>query len=190
MDKEQGIYKMNWDWDKQNTQKSSNFELIEGVSDENDFIVLVGREIIITPTIVRIIIEDTKKLIRQNAEKDLFNLVNMGIAVNVWALLKDLEDKLKSGSFEEKEVEESFDTITTLYKIAFNNNPDIPEQPLEDMEVTIADSCHIFNEARALLKKYILEDKRQQAVEVAWLVSSDYTDVDEINVLYQKEFGK
>ena len=190
MDKEQGIYKMNWDWDKQNTQKSSNFELIEGVSDENDFIVLVGREIIITPTIVRIIIEDTKKLIRQNAEKDLFNLVNMGIAVNVWALLKDLEDKLKSGSFEEKEVEESFDTITTLYKIAFNNNPDIPEQPLEDMEVTIADSCHIFNEARALLEKYILEDKRQQAVEVAWLVSSDYTDVDEINVLYQKEFGK
>lgn len=40
MDKEQGIYKMNWDWDKQNTQKSSNFELIEGVFDENGCIVL------------------------------------------------------------------------------------------------------------------------------------------------------
>lgn len=150
----------------------------------------------ITETMVHNSIEEAEKLIRQYLEKGMFG--NISTAVLTWELLKDLEDKLKSGSFEEKEEERNFKILKKFYKIAFDkpldnsfnkSGSDISDKRLEDMEVTIADDYYIFNEARALLKKYMLEDKRQQASEVAWLVSND-SDDEKIDSIYQKEFEK
>lgn len=139
-------------------------------------------------TMVQNSIEDTKKLIRQNLEKRLFNPTNLAITVLIWERLKGLEDKLESGSFDGKEVETTFEILKVFYETASNNKPE-SDKRLEDMEVTIADDYYIFNKARALLKKYILEDKRMQALEVAWLASEDDNE-DKINSIYQKEFEK
>ena len=143
----------------------------------------------ITQTMIHNSIEDTKKLIRQNLEKNLFFSSNLAMPVNALWLLKDLEEQLKSGSFEEEKVEKTFDLTKEMYEIASVNKSgsDVSDKRLEDMEVTIADDYYIFNEVRALLKKYILEDKIEQALEIAWLVSRDIDD-EKINSIYQKEF--
>jgi hypothetical protein len=143
----------------------------------------------ITQTMLHNSIEDTKKLIRRNLEKNLFFSSNLAMPVNALWILKDLEEQLKSGSFEEEEVEKTFYLTKEMYEIASVNksDSDVSDKRLEDMEVTIADDYYIFNEVRALLKKYILEDKIEQALEIAWLVSRDIDD-EKINSIYQKEF--
>lgn len=145
----------------------------------------------ITQTMIHNSIEDTKKLIRQNLEQKLFFSSNLAMPVNALWLLKDLEEKLKSGSFGEEEVEKTFDLTKEMYEIASVNksDSDVSDKRLEDMEVTIADDYYIFNEVRALLKKYILEDKIEQALEIAWLVSRDIDD-EKIHSIYQNEFEK
>ena len=149
-------------------------------------------EIMITQTMIHNSIEDTKKLIRQNLEKGLFFTTSLLIPVDVLWLLKDLEEKLRSGLFEEKELEKTFDLTKEMYEIVSDSklDSDVSDKRLEDMEVTVADDNDIFNEVRALLKKYILEDKRQQTLKVVHLVSRDIIDADEINSIYQKEFEK
>jgi hypothetical protein len=148
----------------------------------------------ITETKVHNMIEGTKKIIRRHFEIGRFDLT---MPVLTWYLLKELEDKLKSGSFEEKKEEKNFEILEGLYKISYDyslpyppNKPDSDflEMRLEDMEVTFEDDCYMFDETRALLKKYILEDKRQQAFELTWLVRKE--EFDKINSLYQEEFGK
>lgn len=101
-------------------------------------------------TMVQNSIEDTKKLIRQNLEKRLFNPTNLAIAVLIWERLKGLEDKLESGSFDGKEVETTFEILKVFYETASNNKPE-SDKRLEDMEVTIADDYYIFNKGTIYL---------------------------------------
>ena len=57
----------------------------------------------ITKTMLQNAIEDAKRAIRQNIESNQF--AEVLITVNSWVSLKGIEDKLKSGSVETKEVE-------------------------------------------------------------------------------------
>ena len=64
------------------------------------------------------------------------------------------------------------------------------------MDVTITDTPDELDKARALIKKYVLEDKRKQAIIVAvraYQIALEATTFrlkveNEINSLYQKEF--
>ena len=135
-------------------------------------------------------IEDAKKAIRQNLESNQFSEVLL--AIDAWFVLKSLE----SGSFEEEEVERKYDFFYPLCQPIHN-----PEKRLEDMDVTITDTSDEFDKARALIKKYILEDNRQKAFTVAFLACQIdrkdnkilacqiYCKNNEINSLYHKEIN-
>ena len=64
------------------------------------------------------------------------------------------------------------------------------------MDITITDTSDELDKARALIKKYVLEDKRKQATVVsvrAYQIALEATTFrlkveNEINSLYQKEF--
>lgn len=135
----------------------------------------------ITKTMLQNGIEDAKKAIRQNLESNQFSEVLL--AINAWFVLKSLE----SGSFEEEKVEREFDFFYPLCQPIHN-----PEKRLEDMDVTITDTSDEFDKARALIKKYVLEDNRKKAFTVAFLACHiDRKDNEiEINSLYHKEFNE
>lgn len=143
----------------------------------------------ITKTMLQNAIEDAKRAIRQNLESNQF--AEVLITVNSWVSLKGIEDKLKSGSVETKEVEKDFDLSYSLCQPIYN-----PDKRLEDMDVTITDTPDELDKARALIKKYVLEDKRKQAIIVAvraYQIALEATTFrlkveNEINSLYQKEF--
>lgn len=137
----------------------------------------------ITQTMVHNSIEDAKKVIRQNLESRKIDEVLL--TVQAWIDLKELEEKLKSGSFEEEEVERKFDFFYPLCQPIHN-----PEKRLEDMDVTITDTSDEFDKARALIKKYVLEDNRKKAFTVAFIVCQNGRKDNEINSLYQKELGE
>lgn len=143
----------------------------------------------ITQTMVHNTIEDAKRAIRQNLESNQF--AEVLITVNAWIGLKGIEDKLNSGSVETKEVEKDFDLSYSLCQPIYN-----PDKRLEDMDVAITDTSDELDKARALIKKYVLEDKRKQATIVsvrAYQIGFQTTNKllkvkNEINSLYQKEF--
>lgn len=143
----------------------------------------------ITETMVHNAIEDAKRAIRQNLESNQF--AEVLITVNSWFSLKGIEDKLSSGSVLTKEDEKDFDLSYSLCQPIYN-----PDKRLEDMDVTITDTSDELNKARALIKKYVLEDKRKQATVVsvrAYQMALEATTFrlkveNEINSLYQKEF--
>lgn len=143
----------------------------------------------ITQTMVHNTIEDDKRAIRQNLESNQF--AEVLITVNAWIGLKGIEDKLNSGSVETKEVEKDFDLSYSLCQPIYN-----PDKRLEDMDVAITDTSDELDKARALIKKYVLEDKRKQATIVsvrAYQIGFQTTNKllkvkNEINSLYQKEF--
>lgn len=145
----------------------------------------------ITQTMLHNSIEDAKKAIRQNLESNQF--AEVLITVNAWIGLKGIEDKLNSGSVETKEVEKEFDLSYSLCQPIYN-----PDKRLEDMDVTITDTSDELDKARALIKKYVLEDKRKQATVVAvraYQIALEGTTFrlkveNEINSLYHKEFGE
>lgn len=145
----------------------------------------------ITKTMLYNGIEDAKRAIRQNLESNQF--AEVLITVNAWIGLKGIEDKLNSGSVETKEVEKDFDLSYSLCKPIYN-----PDKRLEDMDVTITDTSDELDKARALIKKYVLEDKRKQATVVsvrAYQIALEGTTFrlkveNEINSLYHKEFGE
>lgn len=145
----------------------------------------------ITKTMLQNGIEDAKKAIRQNLENNQFSEVLL--AINAWVNLKELEDKLKSGSVETKEVEKDFDLSYSLCQPIYN-----PDKRLEDMDATVTDSYDELDKARALIKKYVLEDKRKQAIivavrayQIAFQTTNKLLKVkNEINSLYQKEFSE
>ena len=145
----------------------------------------------ITKTMVHNSIEDAKKAIRQNLESKQF--AEVLITINAWVNLKELEDKLKSGSVETKEVEKDFDLSYSLCQPIYN-----PDKRLEDMDATVTDSYDELDKARALIKKYVLEDKRKQAIivavrayQIAFQTTNKLLKVkNEINSLYQKEFSE
>ncbi len=135
-------------------------------------------------------IEDAKRAIRQNLESNQF--AEVLITVNSWFSLKGIEDKLKSGSVLTKEDEKEFDLSYSLCQPIYN-----PEKRLEDMDVTITDTSDELDKARALIKKYVLEDKRKQATVVsvrAYQIAFETTNLlkveNEINSLYHKDFGE
>lgn len=145
----------------------------------------------ITQTMVHNSIEDAKKAIRQNLESNQF--AEVLITINAWVNLKELEDKLKSGSVETKEVEKDFDLSYSLCQPIYN-----PDKRLEDMDATVTDSYDELDKARALINKYVLEDKRKQAIivavrsyQIAFQTTNKLLKVkNEINSLYQKEFSE
>ena len=145
----------------------------------------------LTQTMVHDAIEDAKRAIRQKIESNQF--AEVLITVNAWIGLKGIEDKLNSGSVETKEVEKDFDLSYSLCQPIYN-----PDKRLEDMDVAITDTSDELDKARALIKKYVLEDKRKQAIIVAvraYQIAFDTTTFlsyieNEINSLYQKEFGE
>jgi hypothetical protein len=145
----------------------------------------------ITQTMVHNSIEDAKKAIRQNLESKQF--AEVLITINAWVNLKELEDKLKSGSVETKEVEKDFDLSCSLCQPIYN-----PDKRLDDMDATVTDSYDELDKARALIKKYVLEDKRKQAIivavrayQIAFQTTNKLLKVkNEINSLYQKEFSE
>ena len=145
----------------------------------------------ITKTMLYNGIEDAKRAIRQNLESNQF--AEVLITVNAWIGLKGIEDKLNSGSVETKEVEKDFDLSYSLCQPIYN-----PDKRLEDMDVTITDTSDELDKARALIKKYVLEDKRKQATVVsvrAYQIALEGTTFrlkveNEINSLYHKEFGE
>lgn len=145
----------------------------------------------ITQTMLHNSIEDAKRAIRQNLESNQF--AEVLITVNAWIGLKGIEDKLNSGSVETKEVEKEFDLSYSLCQPIYN-----PDKRLEDMDVTITDTSDELDKARALIKKYVLEDKRKQATVVAvraYQIALEGTTFrlkveNEINSLYHKEFGE
>lgn len=145
----------------------------------------------ITKAMLHNSIEDAKRAIRQNLESNQF--AEVLITVNAWVGLKKIEDTLKSDSVEEKEVEKDFDLSYSLCKPIYN-----PDKRLEDMDVTITDTSDELDKARALIKKYVLEDKRKQATVVsvrAYQIALEGTTFrlkveNEINSLYHKEFGE
>ena len=134
-------------------------------------------------------IGDAKRAIRQNLESNQF--AEVLITVNSWFSLKGIEDKLSSGSVLTKEDEKDFDLSYSLCQPIYN-----PDKRLEDMDVTITDTSDELDKARALIKKYVLEDKRKQATVVsvrAYQIALEATTFrlkveNEINSLYQKEF--
>ena len=144
----------------------------------------------ITKTMLHNGIEDAKRAIRQNLESNQF--AEVLITVNSWFSLKGIEDKLKSDSVLTKEDEKEFDLSYSLCQPIYN-----PEKRLEDMDVTITDTSDELDKARALIKKYVLEDKRKQATVVsvrAYQIAFETTtnllkSKNEINSLYHKEFG-
>lgn len=144
-----------------------------------------------TKTMLQNGIEDAKKAIRQNLESNQF--AEVLITINAWVNLKELEDKLKSGSVETKEVEKDFDLSYSLCQPIYN-----PDKRLEDMDATVTDSYDELDKARALIKKYVLEDKRKQAIivavrayQIAFQTTNKLLKVkNEINSLYQKEFSE
>lgn len=144
----------------------------------------------ITKTMLHNGIEDAKRAIRQNLESNQF--AEVLITVNSWFSLKGIEDKLKSGSVLTKEDEKEFDLSYSLCQPIYN-----PEKRLEDMDVTITDTSDELDKARALIKKYVLEDKRKQATVVsvrAYQIAFETTNLlkveNEINSLYHKDFGE
>lgn len=145
----------------------------------------------ITKTMLYNGIEDAKRAIRQNLESNQF--AEVLITVNAWVGLKKIEDTLKSGSVETKEVEKDFELSYSLCKPIYN-----PDKRLEDMDVTITDTSDELDKARTLIKKYVLEDKRKQATVVAvraYQIALEGTTFrlkveNEINSLYHKEFGE
>lgn len=145
----------------------------------------------ITQTMVHNSIEDAKKAIRQNLESNQF--AEVLITINAWVNLKELEDKLKSGSVETREVEKDFDLSYSLCQPIYN-----PDKRLEDMDATVTDSYDELDKARALIKKYVLKDERKRAIIVAvraYQIALEATTFrlkieNEINSLYHKEFGK
>lgn len=145
----------------------------------------------ITQTMLHNSIEDAKRAIRQNLESNQF--AEVLITVNAWIGLKGIEDKLNSASVETKEVEKEFDLSYSLCQPIYN-----PDKRLEDMDVTITDTSDELDKARALIKKYVLEDKRKQATVVAvraYQIALEGTTFrlkveNEINSLYHKEFGE
>ena len=145
----------------------------------------------ITQTMVHNAIEDAKRAIRQNLESNQF--AEVLITVNSWVSLKGIEETLKSGSVETKEVEKEFDLSYSLCQPIYN-----PDKRLEDMDAVVADSYDELDKARALIKKYVLEDKRKQATivsvrayQIAFQTTNKLLKVkNEINSLYQKEFSK
>ena len=145
----------------------------------------------ITKTMVHNSIEDAKKAIRQNLESKQF--AEVLLSVNSWFSLKGIEDKLKSGSVETKEVEKDFDLSYSLCQPIYN-----PDERLEDMDAVVTDSYDELDKARALIKKYVLEDKRKQAIivavrayQIAFQTTNKLLKVkNEINSLYQKEFSE
>lgn len=145
----------------------------------------------ITQTMVHSSIEDAKKAIRQNLESNQF--AEVLITVNSWVSLKGIEETLKSGSVETKEVEKEFDLSYSLCQPIYN-----PDKRLEDMDVTITDTSDELDKARALIKKYVLEDEKYQAFVIsvrAYQIAFDTTTFlsyieNEINSLYQEEFGE
>ena len=144
-----------------------------------------------TKTMLQNSIEDAKKAIRQNLESKQF--AEVLITINAWVNLKELEDKLKSGSVETKEVEKDFDLSCSLCQPIYN-----PDKRLDDMDATVTDSYDELDKARALIKKYVLEDKRKQAIivavrayQIAFQTTNKLLKVkNEINSLYQKEFSE
>ena len=66
----------------------------------------------LTQTMVHNSIEDAKRAIRQNLESNQF--AEVLITVKSWVSLKRIEDTLKSGSVETKEVEKDFDLSYSL----------------------------------------------------------------------------
>lgn len=136
-------------------------------------------------------IEDAKRAIRQNLESNQYT--EAVLSVHGWFGLKEIEDKLKSGSVETKEVEKDFDLSYSICQPIDN-----PDERLEDMDVTITDTSNELDKARALIKKYVLEDKRKQAMTAvarAFQIDLEVTTnllkaKNEINSLYHKEFGK
>lgn len=145
----------------------------------------------ITQTMVHNAIEDAKRAIRQNLESNQF--AEVLITVNSWVSLKGIEETLKSGSVETKEVEREFDLSYSLCQPIYN-----PDKRLEDMDVTITDTSDELDKARALIKKYVLEDEKYQAFVIsvrAYQIAFDTTTFlsyieNEINSLYQEEFGE
>lgn len=145
----------------------------------------------ITKTMVHNSIEDAKKAIRQNLESNQF--AEVLITINAWVNLKELEDKLKSGLVETKEVEKDFDLSYSLCQPIYNS-----DKRLEDMDAVVTDSYDELDKARALIKKYVLEDKRKQAIivavrayQIAFQTTNKLLKVkNEINSLYQKEFSE
>lgn len=145
----------------------------------------------ITETMVHNAIEDAKRAIRQNLESNQF--AEVLITVNSWFSLKGIEDKLKSGSVLTKEDEKDFDLSYSLCQPIYN-----PDKRLEDMEVTITDASDELDKARALIKKYVLEDKRKQATvvsvrdyQIAFETTNNLLEAkNEINSLYHNEFGE
>lgn len=143
----------------------------------------------ITQTMVHNSIEDAKKAIRQNLESRKFDEVLL--TVQAWLSLKELEEKLKSDSIEETEARKQYDFNAPFCQPIYN-----PDKQLEDMDVTVTDSYDELDKARALIKKYVLEDKRKQATIVsvrAYQIGFQTTNKllkvkNEINSLYQKEF--
>lgn len=145
----------------------------------------------ITKTMLHNSIEDAKRAIRQNLESNQF--AEVLITVNSWVSLKGIEETLKSGSVETKEVEKEFDLSYSLCQPIYN-----PDKRLEDMDVTITDTSDELDKARALIKKYVLEDEKYQAFVIsvrAYQIAFDTTTFlsyieNEINSLYQEEFGE
>lgn len=145
----------------------------------------------LTQTMVHDAIEDAKRAIRQNLESNQF--AEVLITVNSWVGLKGIEETLKSGSVETKEVEREFDLSYSLCQPIYN-----PDKRLEDMDVTITDTSDELDKARALIKKYVLEDEKYQAFVIsvrAYQIAFDTTTFlsyieNEINSLYQEEFGE
>lgn len=144
----------------------------------------------ITKTMLHNSIEDAKRAIRQNLESNQYT--EAILSVHGWFGLKEIEDKLKSSSVETQEVEREFDLSYSLCQPIDN-----PYKRLEDMDVTITDTSDELDKARALIKKYVLEDKRKQAMTVAaraFQIDLKATTTNllkaknEINSLYQKEF--
>lgn len=143
----------------------------------------------ITKTILQNAIEDAKRAIRQNLESNQF--AEVLTTVKSWVSLKGVEETLKSGSVETKEFEKDFDLSYSLCQPIYN-----PDKRLKDMDVAITDTSDELDKARALIKKYVLEDKRKQAIIVAvraYQIALETTTFrlkveNEINSLYQKEF--
>ena len=143
----------------------------------------------LTQTMVHNSIEDAKKAIRQNLESRKFDEVLL--TVQAWIGLKELEEKLKSGSIEETEARKQYDFNAPFCQPIYN-----PDKRLEDIDVTVTDTSDELDKARALIKKYVLEDKRELANVVstrAFMIDLEATHnlqkvKDNINSLYQKEF--
>jgi len=143
----------------------------------------------ITKAMLHNAIEDAKKVIRQNLESRKFDEVLL--TVQAWFGLKELEEKFKSGSIEETEARKQYDFNAPFCQPICN-----PDKHLEDMDVIITDASNELDKARALIKKYVLEDKRQQANVIAvraFQIDLEATHVlqkvkDDVNSLYQKEF--